>query len=99
MDKTVIIFSIGFLFGIFVKTIPDASIDDPITTEKVVIAATELFLIVHNTALIISLFLLGIAYLQKRLTMKHILPLAFTTGFLAGGTTLELIEVLNSIVT
>jgi len=47
MDKTVIIFSIAFLFGVFAHTIPDASLEDPITTDKIIIGATELFLIAH----------------------------------------------------
>jgi hypothetical protein len=56
-------------------------------------------LAIHYIVAILTLIILGIVYLNKKLTMKHFVPLAFSTGFLAGTTTHELVEVLNSIAT
>jgi L-asparagine transporter-like permease len=101
MDKTVIIFIVSFVFGIIAKNLPDPSLQDPnlLTLENAIIGATHLWLAIHYIVAIITLIILGIVYLNKKLTMKHFAPLAFSTGFLAGTTTHELVEVLNSIAT
>ncbi len=101
MDKTVIIFIVSFVFGIIAKNLPDPSLQDPnlITPENIIIGATHLWLSIHYIVAIITLIVLGIVYLNKRLTMKHFVPLAFSTGFLAGTTFHELVEVVNFIIT
>ncbi len=101
MDKTIIIFIVSFVFGIIAKNLPDPSWQDPnlITVENILIGATHLWLAVHYIVAIITLIILGIVYLNKRVTMKHFVPLAFSTGFLAGTTFHELVEALNSLFT
>ncbi len=101
MDKTVIIFIVSFVFGIIAKNLPDPSLQDPnlITPENIILGATHLWLSIHYIVAIITLIVLGIVYLNKRLTMKHFVPLAFSTGFLAGTTMDELVEVINFMIT
>jgi hypothetical protein len=101
MDKTVIIFIVSFLFGVIAKNLADPSLQDPnlITPENVIIGGIHIWLAIHYAVAIITLIILGIAFLNKRLTMKHFVPVSFSAGFLAGTTLHELVEVLKSIIT
>jgi hypothetical protein len=100
MDKTVIIFIVSFVFGIIAKNLSDPSLQDPdlVTTENVLIGIIHMWLAIHYIVAIITLIILGIVYLSKRLTMKHFAPLAFSAGFLAGTTMHELVEVVEAII-
>ncbi len=101
MDKTLILFLIGLGVGLFVGNLElPSDLSDLETQEKVVIATTEIWLIVHYVVALTTLPVLAIAYLKKRTNppLKG-LPLAFNAGFLCSSISLGLIHVLTQIIT
>jgi len=101
MDKTLILFIAGLGVGFFVGNLEIPSdLSGLETQEKVVIAATEIWLIVHYVVALTTLPILAIAYLKKRTNPPlRGLPLAFNAGFLTGSVALGLIHVLTQIIT
>ena len=101
MEKTLILFLIGLGIGLFVGTLElPSDLSDLETQEKVIIAATEIWLIVHYIVALTTLPVLAIAYLKKRTNppLKG-LPLAFNAGFLCASILIGLIHVLTQIIT
>ena len=77
-----------------------SDLSDLETQEKVVIAATEIWLIVHYVVALTTLPVLAIGYLKKRTNPPlRGLPLAFNAGFLCSSISLGLIHVLTQIIT
>lgn len=97
MDKSLILFICGIAGGIFVGNLelPSdlASLD---THEKVIVASTEIWLIVHYVVAIITLPVLAISYLKERIKPPKGLPFAFNAGFLLSAV---VIPGLNSVLT
>ncbi len=101
MDKTLILFIFGFGVGLFIGNIElPSDLSDLETQEKVVIAATEIWLIVHYVVALTTLPILAIGYLKKRTNppLKG-LPLAFNAGFLCSSISMGLIHILTQIIT
>ncbi len=101
MDKTLILFLCGLGVGLFVGNLElPSDLSDLETQEKVVIAATEIWLIVHYVVALTTLPVLAIGYLKKRTNPPlRGLPLAFNAGFLCSSISMGLIHVLTQIVT
>lgn len=100
MDKTVIIYLIGFGIGVFVGNLEipeDAS--ELETHKKIIIASTEIWLIIHYALALVTLPVLGIAYLKKRIKTKAFLPFSFNAGFLTASILSGLIAILTRILT
>ena len=101
MDKTVILFLVGLGLGIFVGNLsmPSdlAGLDD--SGEEIIVAATEIWLVIHYTVALITLPVLAIKYLKDRITPLKGLPFAFGAGFLCSSIIAGLIHVLTQIFT
>jgi len=102
MDKTLILFICGLGVGLFVGNLelPSDLEDIESSSGKVIVAATEVWLIVHYIVALTTLPILAIGYLKKR-THPPLrgLPLAFNAGFLCSSISMGLIHVLTQIVT
>ena len=102
MDKTIILFLAGLGIGVFVGQLELPS--DLATVESHlgvgIIAATEIWLIIHYIVALTTLPVLAIQTLKDR-TKPLIkgLPFAFNAGFLCSSITAGLIHVLTQIVT
>jgi len=66
---------------------------------KIVVAATEIWLIIHYVIALITLPVLAIKFLKDRFKMRLHLPFAFNAGFLCTSILMGLIHVLTQIVT
>ena len=101
MDKTVILFFAGLGIGFFVGNLElPSDLSDLESYEKIVIAGTEIWLIIHYVVALTTLPVLAITYLKKRTTPPLMgLPLAFNAGFLCSSISMGLIHVLTQIVT
>ena len=102
MDKTLILFIIGLGVGLFVGNLemPSDLADIESTAGKVVVAATEIWLIVHYVVGLTTLPILAIKFLKDRFTppLKG-LPFAFNAGFLCSSIGAGLVHVLTQILT
>ncbi len=101
MDKTLILFLCGFGVGIFVGNLELPSDLAPLDThEKIIVASTEIWLIVHYVVALTTLPILAITYLKDR-TKPPLrgLPLAFNSGLLCFFLLAALINVLTQLVT
>jgi len=102
MDKTIILFLAGLGIGVFVGQLELPS--DLATVESHlgvgIIAATEIWLIIHYIVALTTLPVLAIQTLKDR-TKPLIkgLPFAFNAGFLCSSIAAGLIHVLTQIVT
>jgi len=102
MDKTIILFLAGLGIGVFVGQleIPSdlATVNSPFGVG--VIAATEIWLIIHYVVALTTLPILAIKFLKDRFhpPLKG-LPFAFTGGFLCSSIAAGLIHVITQIVT
>ncbi len=68
--------------------------------EKIVIAGTEIWLIVHYVVALTTLPVLAITYLKKKITPPlRGLPFAFNAGLLCSFILMGLIQVITQIVT
>ena len=100
MDKTLIFFIFGFGVGMFVGNLEFPSdLSDLESHEKIIIAATEIWLILHYALALVTLPVLAIGFLKKRIKTRAFLPFAFNAGFLTASVLLGLINVLYLIVT
>ncbi len=102
MDKTLILFLCGLGIGFFVGNLGLPSDLDDIESQpgKIVVAATEIWLIIHYVVALTTLPILAITYLKKRTNPPlRGLPLAFNAGFLCSSISMGLIHVLTQIVT
>ena len=102
MDKTAILFFCGLGVGIFVGQIPMPS--DLATLETVfgvgIVAATEIWLLIHYIVALTTLPILAIKYLKDRFhPLLKGLPFAFNAGFLCSSVAAGLIHVVTQIVT
>ena len=67
---------------------------------KVVVAATEAWLIVHYVVALTTLPILAISYLKKRTNPPlRGLPLAFNAGFLCSSISMGLVSTITNIIT
>jgi len=102
MDKTIILFLAGLGIGVFVGQLELPS--DLATVESHlgvgIIAATEIWLIIHYIVALTTLPVLAIQTLKDR-TKPLIkgLPFAFNAGFLCSSIAAGLIHVLTQIIT
>ncbi len=70
------------------------------THEKVIVASTEIWLIIHYVVALTTLPVLAITYLKERIKSPlRGLPFAFSAGFLCTSILIGLIHVLTQIVT
>ena len=102
MDKTLILFICGLGIGFFVGNLELPSDLDDIESQpgKIIVAATEIWLIIHYVVALTTLPILAITYLKKRTNPPlRGLPLAFNAGFLCSSISMGLIHVLTQIVT
>ena len=101
MDKTLILFLCGLGIGLFVGNLElPSDLSDLESHEKIVIASTEIWLIVHYVVALTTLPVLAINFLKKRTTPPlRGLPFAFNAGFLSSSISIGLIGVLTVIVT
>ena len=102
MDKTLILFLCGFGVGIFVGNLELPSDLDDIESQpgKIIVAATEIWLIIHYVVALTTLPILAITYLKKRTNPPlRGLPLAFNAGFLCSSISMGLIHIITQIVT
>ncbi len=102
MDKTLILFLCGLGIGLFVGNLELPTDLDDIESKpgKIVVAATEIWLIIHYVVALTTLPILAITYLKKRTNPPlRGLPLAFNAGFLCSSISMGLIHVLTQIVT
>ena len=101
MDKTLILFLCGFGVGMFIGNLElPSDLSGLESHEKIVIAGTEIWLIVHYDVALTTLPVLAITYLKKRTNPPlRGLPLAFNAGFLCSSISMGLIHVLTQIVT
>ena len=101
MDKTVILFLSGLAIGIFVGHLELPSDLAPLEShEKVIVASTEVWLIIHYIVALTTLPVLAIKFLKDRFVppLKG-LPFAFNAGFLCSSIAAGLVHVLTQIVT
>ena len=101
MEKTLVLFIVGLGIGLFVGNLELPSDLAPLDThEKIIVASTEIWLIVHYVIALTTLPVLAISYLKKKFTppLKG-LPFAFNAGFLCSSISMGLIHVLTQIVT
>ena len=102
MDKTLILFICGLGIGFFVGNLELPSDLDDIESQpgKIIVAATEIWLIIHYVVALTTLPILAITYLKKRTNPPlRGLPLAFNAGFLCSSISMGLIHVVTQIVT
>ena len=102
MDKSLILFLCGFGVGMLVGNLPLPSDLATLDSEEeiVLVAATEIWLIIHYVVALTTLPILAITYLKKRTNPPlRGLPLAFNAGFLCSSISMGLIHVLTQIVT
>ena len=101
MDKTLILFLIGFGIGLFVGNLElPSDLSELETREKIIIAGTEIWLIVHYVVALTTLPVLAISYLKKKVKPPFRgLPFAFNAGLLCSFVIMGLIDVLTKIVT
>ena len=102
MDKTLIFFIIGLGVGLFVGNLemPADLAEIESDAGKIVVAATEVWLIIHYVVALTTLPILAISYLKKRTNPPFRgLPLAFNAGFLCSSISMGLVGVLTNIVT
>jgi len=102
MDKTAILFLCGLGVGLFVGQLELPS--DLATVNSHfgigVIAATEIWLVIHYVVALTTLPILAINYLKDRTKpLLKGLPFAFNGGFLCSSIAAGLIHVLTQIVT
>jgi hypothetical protein len=70
------------------------------TSEKIMVAATEIWLIIHYVVALTTIPVLAISFLKNRLKHpKRHLPFAFNAGFLCSSISMGLIHILTQIVT
>ena len=101
MDKTLILFLSGLGIGIFVGNLEMPADLAPLDAhEKVLVASTEIWLIIHYVVALTTLPVLAIKFLKDR-TKPPLrgLPFAFNAGFLCSSISAGLISVLTQIVT
>ena len=101
MDKSLILFLCGFGVGIFVGNLELPSDLAPLeTSEKIIVASTEIWLIIHYVVALTTLPVLAIQTLKdKTKPLLKGLPFAFNGGFLCSSIAAGLIHVLTQIVT
>ncbi len=102
MDKTLILFLCGLGIGFFVGNLELPSDLDDLESQpgKIIVAATEIWLIIHYVVALTTLPILAITYLKKRTNPPlRGLPLAFNAGFLCSSISMGLVHVLTQIVT
>ena len=101
MDKTVILFFAGLGIGIFVGNLELPSDLAPLeTSEKIIVASTEVWLIIHYVVALTTLPVLAITFLkEKTKPLLKGLPFAFNAGFLCSSISMGLIHVVTQIVT
>ena len=102
MDKTIILFLAGLGIGVFVGQLELPS--DLATVESHlgvgIIAATEIWLVIHYIVALTTLPILAIQTLKDRTKpLLKGLPFAFNGGFLCSSIAAGLIHVLTQIVT
>ena len=100
MDKTLILFLFGLGIGIFVGNLELPSDLAPLDAhEKVLVASTEIWLIIHYVVALTTLPILAIKFLKDKFTppLKG-LPFAFNAGFLCSSISAGLIHVVTQIV-
>ena len=102
MDKTLILFLCGLGVGLFVGNLemPADLADVDSNAKKVLIASTEIWLIIHYVVALTTLPILAIKILKDRFTppLKG-MPFAFNAGFLCSSISAGLIHILTQIVT
>jgi len=101
VDKTLILFLCGLAIGVFVGNLELPSDLAPLDAhEKVIVASTEIWLIIHYIVALTTLPVLAIKFLKDKFTppLKG-LPFAFNAGFLCSSISAGLIHVLTQIVT
>ncbi len=102
MDKTLILFLCGFAVGMFVGNLELPSDLKELEEQhsRVIVASTEIWLIIHYVVALTTLPILAIKFLKDRFTVPlKGLPFAFNAGFLCSSISLGLIHVLTQIVT
>jgi len=102
MDKTLILFLCGLGVGLFVGNLELPSDLAELETDygRGIVAATEIWLIVHYVVALTTLPILAISYLKKKFEPPlRGLPLAFNAGFLCSSISIGLIHVLTQIIT
>jgi hypothetical protein len=101
LDKTLLLFLCGFGVGIFVGNLELPSDLAPLDThEKIIVASTEIWLIIHYVVALTTLPVLAITYLKKRIEPPlRGLPFAFNAGLLCSFILMGLIQVITQIVT
>jgi hypothetical protein len=102
MDKTIILFLAGLGIGVFVgqMELPSdlATVESPLGIG--IVAATEVWLIIHYIVALTTLPVLAIQTLKDRTKpLLKGLPFAFNGGFLCSSIAAGLIHVLTQIVT
>jgi hypothetical protein len=101
MDKTLILFICGFAVGMFVGNLELPSDLEDIESKpgRVLVASTEIWLIIHYVVALTTLPILAIKFLKDRFTppLKG-LPFAFNAGFLCTSILMGLIHVLTQII-
>lgn len=102
MDKTLILFLCGLGVGLFVGNLemPADLAEVESDAKKVVIASTEIWLIIHYVVALTTLPILAIKFLKDRFTppLKG-LPFAFNAGFLCSSISAGLVHILTQIFT
>ncbi len=102
MDKTVILFLCGLGIGLFVGNLemPADLTELESNPKKIIVASTEIWLIIHYVVALTTLPILAIKFLKDRFTppLKG-LPFAFNAGFLCSSISAGLVHVVTQIVT
>jgi hypothetical protein len=101
MDKTLILFLCGFGVGMFVGNLElPSDLAGLESSEKIAVATTEIWLIIHYVVALTTLPVLAITFLKEK-TKPPLrgLPFAFNAGFLCTSILMGLIHVLTQIVT
>jgi hypothetical protein len=102
MDKTLILFICGLGVGLFVGNLefPSDLSDIDSKAGKVIVASTEIWLIIHYVVALTTLPILAINFLKDRTKpLLNGLPFAFNAGFLCSSISAGLIHILTQIVT
>ena len=102
MDKTLILFLCGLGVGLFVGNLemPADLADVESNAGKVIIASTEIWLIIHYVVALTTLPILAVKFLKDRTKpLLNGLPFAFNAGFLCSSISAGLIHILTQIVT
>jgi hypothetical protein len=102
MDKTLILFLCGLGVGLFVGNLefPSDLSDIDSNAGKVIVASTEIWLIIHYVVALTTLPILAINFLKDRTKpLLNGLPFAFNAGFLCSSISAGLIHILTQIVT